>query len=74
MRGERDVSCSYPAQANIPQGCFCLEQARNTITTPFQTSFSLVSDSNGTAGSLRVAAAELNAPRNCASLWDPPQP
>lgn len=63
-RGGREVSCPYPAQANIPQGCYCLEQARNTITASFQTSFSLVSASNKTVGSLAVATAEPSAPRN----------
>lgn len=73
LGGRREISCPYPSQANISQGWSCLEQARNTITTSFQTSFSLVSDSNRTTWGLTVTAAELNAPRNCASLWNTQQ-
>lgn len=50
------ISCPHPAQTNIPQRLSCLEQARNTITTSFHTTFSLVSTHNRTTGSLEVTA------------------
>jgi len=74
LGGGREVSCLYPVQANIPHGCSCLEQARNTITASFQMSFSLVSAFNRTTRCLAEAAAEPSALWSCASLWGPLQP